>query len=873
MATRRFGPVQGAGVQVTEADTEKTIQEAPFGVTAFVGEFEKGTPGEPGFPGGKRDFSRRYGTRIPTSDCPSSVEDFYRLGRGAGEVIPWRVTAGDEQASTLTVYNRAQQLDYAAITDGSATLDLFARAGGPSNLSWEIMTPSGGSPTVAMSGAVIQITPATGGSTGPAIATVINADATVGKLVYALGGGTGNISSVVAATAFTSGVQKAALSSWTAKNGGKWGGRRETYVDEITGGGDLTATTLDTGDTMVENEWAGGTLQLKKIGTKTFRIVGNTAAGVVSVEADQDLSTEWTAGSGTPANRYVLQRESVDHLGNDKHLAVLFKDGQENPGSEWGAEVYVDGDLVLNYQNLSSDPTSARFFVNVINNDPSNFEVTVADLYSGDKTVASARPANYYGECLSLTSTTLEMSTDNVAVSSATSANPFVAVTLNASAKRQTIVGTVSNSGADITWVSSLGLTVAQASFNGVATDLGTELCTVEVNNGTTVLADGDTITLTLLPLVASEAVGGKVWPDIVNEPDLSFSIVSNTQSTVTVRTGLDLTNSGAITAGSTFRVQFQEELAGGHDGSSVTDSDFLAAFDSVNSTLNKLFGKNKGLVKIATPGVTSSTVQKAGLEYAAARNYQYYVEIPSNVTTEEAAIGHINTTIGRSDYGFTYFPSFGYISDPDTVAGSDVAALKQVSLAGMILGRHALVARDFNGYHKAPAGVDVTLPDVLQLPTGNPETASLLNEEVLNPQGVNVVKFRQGSVIVWGDRTVSPDSSWKWLHQRSQMSHYENVLRENFDWIIFAINDADAQERVKTALRAYFLPEWSQKGALRGDQFEGDAASFKIDSEINTDATRAAGDLNAEITLRLADTVERLKILVSRAGIFDAVE
>jgi phage tail sheath protein FI len=135
----------------------------------------------------------------------------------------------------------------------------------------------------------------------------------------------------------------------------------------------------------------------------------------------------------------------------------------------------------------------------------------------------------------------------------------------------------------------------------------------------------------------------------------------------------------------------------------------------------------------------------------------------------------------------------------------------------------------------------------------------------------LNLVKFRQGVCILWGDRTLSPTSEWKWFHQRCQMSHYENLIRENFDWIVFAINNPTAWQRVATTLRAFFLPEWT-KGALRGKTFT-EAFKLKLDEENNTDLTLSAGDLNAELTLKLADTVERFKIVLGKAGIFDAVE
>jgi len=783
MTVRRFGPVKGAGVSVEEREAQKEIQEAPLGVTVLLGEYERGEVGEPGFPSGRIDFDRRYGGRIPQGDAPKAAQDFYKMGRGAGELIPYRVTAGDEKRAELTLYTR----------QGTAA------------------------------------PPASGRKV-------------LGKLY--------------------------------AKNGGVWGGRRETYIDEITGGGDLTATTLDTGDAMIENEWAGGTLDLKKVTTKTYRIVGNTAAGVISVEADQDLAADWAAGGGSPANRYVLTRDNVDYLGNDDHLAVIVGDGDENPSTEFSLRVFVDGaEVSSRYRNLSTDPTKANYWVNVINQDPSNREIFAEDLYVGDKTVAAVRPANFYGQSKTLTALTLTLPDPDVTVDSPVAgADPTTVFVKGAAVRSQILTGTVENAGADIRWTTSIGpLDVLQAAFTGVATNLGPEIGTVTVTNGGTALVDGDEVVIEVLALIPDELVGGLVYPDFVGTPNLAFRIDANDRDSVSVRAGLDLTDGGSIAAGDLFLLEYAQEFEGGHNGSPVTDADFLDAFDPNVSTLNKIFGKNKGLVKLATPGLTSATLQRSGVEYAAARNYSFKVQVPKQYTTEAEAIDWVNGTLGRSEYASTDWPSFGSVPDPDATPGAEVTPLKEQTLVGMILGREALVARQYEGYHKAPAGIEVTLPEVLELPTGDAETQPELDEERLNPQGLNVVKFRQGVVIIWGDRTLSPTSEWRWYHQRCQMSHYENVIRENFDWIVFAINNETAWQRVATSFRDYFLPEWV-KGALRGRKFDGEAFELKIDSENNTDATLADGDLNAELTLKLADTVERFRVVIGRAGIFDAV-
>jgi len=259
---------------------------------------------------------------------------------------------------------------------------------------------------------------------------------------------------------------------------------------------------------------------------------------------------------------------------------------------------------------------------------------------------------------------------------------------------------------------------------------------------------------------------------------------------------------------------------------------------------------------------VTATAVQKAGIAYAYAKNHQYREEVPSNITTDDAADEQVNETIGRSNYTVVDFPSYGYVADPE---GNGEGKLKLVPLTGMIHGREARIANDNLGYHKAEAGTNATLPAILKLPTGD----RILNEEFLNPRGINVIKKKAGNFIIWGDRVPSIDPTWKWKHQREQMSYYEHVLQESFDWIIFQLNNVATQQRALSSLTSFFVPEWV-KGALDGPTFP-DAATIKLDSEINTPATKAAGDMFADVILTLVDTVERFRIRMSKAGIFES--
>ena len=84
----------------------------------------------------------------------------------------------------------------------------------------------------------------------------------------------------------------------------------------------------------------------------------------------------------------------------------------------------------------------------------------------------------------------------------------------------------------------------------------------------------------------------------------------------------------------------------------------------------------------------------------------------------------------------------------------------------------------------------------------------------------------------------------------------------------IYMLNDEETANLLSVSLRAFFLPEY-KKRALSGKNFE-DACIIKVDSSINTNATRANGDLFAEVSLRIVDTVERVNFIISQQGIFE---
>lgn len=656
-----------------------------------------------------------------------------------------------------------------------------------------------------------------------------------------------------------------------AANGGRWGGKKDNRSYDLDAAGDLNNTTLQlpaaVASSLTTDQFKGGWIELDAVANTRYPIIGNNNTGLITVATDQTMKDDWTAAAAPTNLRFYLILEN-----EGKVVSFKIGEGEENPDTEFSIEFFVDGATVKKYGNLHTDPNNARYWVNIINNDTSNFFAEAVDLWTGAH-VANVRPANYYGLVNTVTATVLTAEIHDFTINSPSGGNPTFALgtTTDEMIEQQIVITMTSPTAGDAVSdkFGALGTVTLGTLFSpptGVGgANINKWVPPFTVTAGATPLVATDTLVINYKPFVADELIGGYLYPNKVDYKLDNLRIVDNTHKLITVASGNDMTTLSS--AGKQFMVSAAIEMAFGRDGNAdVVDADYeQQAWDVDNSPFNDVAGLNLGLIKFATPGVNSTAVQKAGVAYAEAKNHQYRYEAASTVLTENDALSLINDTLGRSDYAVLAWPSYGYVPDPDPDFARE-GRLKLIPMTGMIHGREASIARDWNGYHKAEAGVDATLPRVLKVPTLDRR----LNEELLNPAGIAVIKKKQGNFVIWGDRTLHRDPAWKWKHQREQMCYYEQVLQESFDWIIFSINDAISDQLAKTALITFFLPEFTKR-ALRGNTFQ-EAAIIKVDEELNTDATRAAGDKIASVSLRLADTVERFIIKIGKQGIFEEV-
>lgn len=166
------------------------------------------------------------------------------------------------------------------------------------------------------------------------------------------------------------------------------------------------------------------------------------------------------------------------------------------------------------------------------------------------------------------------------------------------------------------------------------------------------------------------------------------------------------------------------------------------------------------------------------------------------------------------SSYAAIYHP-WVRIVDPRT---GGTLALPSVGHVAGIYARSDIE----RGVHKAPANEEVRGIITRDL---NGSTGPLRyklskgEQDILNPRGVNVIRdFRadRRGVRVWGARTMSSDSQWKYINVRRLFLFLEESIEEGTQWVVFELNDEPLWARVRRSITAFLDTVW-KNGALQG--------------------------------------------------------
>jgi phage tail sheath protein FI len=168
-----------------------------------------------------------------------------------------------------------------------------------------------------------------------------------------------------------------------------------------------------------------------------------------------------------------------------------------------------------------------------------------------------------------------------------------------------------------------------------------------------------------------------------------------------------------------------------------------------------------------------------------------------------DAASVDPRTNLQETQYAAFYYPWIE-IADPQT------NAKKLMPPGGHVLGIYARTDVE-RGVFKAPANEVVR--GALDLEYNVDERL----QDTLNPRGVNAIRrFPGRGILVWGARTLSANSLWKYVSVRRLFIFLEHSIYEGTQWVVFEPNDERLWARVKDTIRLFLRTQW-REGAMMG--------------------------------------------------------
>ncbi|NER39457.1 MAG: phage tail sheath family protein [Oscillatoria sp. SIO1A7] len=286
----------------------------------------------------------------------------------------------------------------------------------------------------------------------------------------------------------------------------------------------------------------------------------------------------------------------------------------------------------------------------------------------------------------------------------------------------------------------------------------------------------------------------------------------------------------------------------GTQDGTDIVES-ILPKFEDIDE-----------IALVAAPGVTGESVQgeirthceKMGDRFAILDSVEdLQKDLQIDLSSPELAEKLLPSSL-KSDYGAIYFPWI-QVSDPP---GSN--NMTYIGPSGHIAGIYARVDTE-RGVHKAPA--NETVLGAL----GLKYRVSKIDQEGLNPDGINCIRNINNNILVWGARTMGGDANgeWKYINVRRVMIYLRESIEEGTRWVVFEPNAPDLWAAIRRNVTDFLTTVW-RTGALFGDTPEK-AFYVKCDEETNPPELRDIGQVVTEIGVAVVRPAEFVIFRISQ--------
>jgi phage tail sheath protein FI len=222
------------------------------------------------------------------------------------------------------------------------------------------------------------------------------------------------------------------------------------------------------------------------------------------------------------------------------------------------------------------------------------------------------------------------------------------------------------------------------------------------------------------------------------------------------------------------------------------------------------------------------------------------------DIQTDNLVLSADDTGIWRpaadpKGYGAFYFPWIE-VADPLGDAGASVT----IPPSGHLAGVYARSDAD-RGVHKAPAN------EVLRGALGVRYPVSKILQGTLNPVGVNCIRAFDGTVKVYGARTLASDPQgdpeWTYINVRRLVNFLRESIDQGTQWVVFEPNAPDLWSKIRRNVGSFLTGVWGT-GALLG--LTADQAFYvRCDETTNPPETRELGQVVTEVGVAIVRPAE----------------
>jgi len=225
------------------------------------------------------------------------------------------------------------------------------------------------------------------------------------------------------------------------------------------------------------------------------------------------------------------------------------------------------------------------------------------------------------------------------------------------------------------------------------------------------------------------------------------------------------------------------------------------------------------------------------------------------NLVISTDASGIWRPAANPKGYGAFYFPWI-QVADPLQPAGTRIAVPPSGHLAGIYARSDAQ-----RGVHKAPAN------EVILGALGVRYRVSKILQGSLNPRGVNCIRPFDGTIKVWGARSLASDPAgdpeWQYVNVRRLFNFLRESIDQGTQWVVFEPNSPELWAKIRRNINAFLTTVWSS-GALFGNT-AAEAFYVRCDETTNPPEVRELGQVVTEIGVAVVKPAEFVVFRISQ--------